>query len=111
MLRIFQQVALWEAISTIVLFFVAMPVKYILPHFMEVPDDIRNGTVRIAGSIHGFLVVLFVILLVACWQSFNWKFSRVVKYAVVSLIPIVSFWVERDVKKDIDTTKKTVKII
>lgn len=111
MLRIFQQVALWEAISTIILFFVAMPVKYILPHFMEVPEDIRNGTVRIAGSIHGFLVVLFVILLVACWQSFNWKFSRVVKYAIASLIPVVSFWVERDIKKDIDSTRRTVRTV
>lgn len=109
MLRIFQQVALWEAISTIILFFVAMPIKYLLKYFMEVPEDIRNGTVRIAGSIHGFLVVLFVILLVACWQTYNWKFSRVVKYLVVSLIPIASFWVERDVKKDIDNFKRTAK--
>lgn len=107
MIRIFQQVALWEAISTIILFFVAMPIKYVLNHFMEVPDDIRNGAVRIAGSIHGFLVVLFVVLLIACWQSYNWKFSRVVKYFIVSLIPVVSFWVERDVKKDIASQKKT----
>ncbi|SKB94007.1 integral membrane protein [Sphingobacterium nematocida] len=109
MLRIFQQVALWEAISTIILFFIAMPIKYVLPHLMDVPDDIRNGAVRIAGSIHGFLVVLFVILLVACWQSYSWKFTRVIKYFVLSLIPVVSFWVERDVKKDILSTKKTVK--
>lgn len=111
MIRIFQQVALWEAISTIILFFVAMPIKYVLNLFMEVPDDIRNGAVRIAGSIHGFLVVLFVILLVACWQSYNWKFSRVVKYFVASLIPIVSFWVERDVKKDIQSNKATAKAV
>lgn len=77
---------------------------------MEVPDDIRNGVVRIAGSIHGFLVVLFVILLVACWQSYNWKISRVAKYFIASLIPVVSFWVERDVKKDINAYKSSVKI-
>ncbi len=102
MLRIFRLVALWEAISTIILFFVAMPIKYVLPHFMDVPDDVRNGTVRIAGSIHGFLVVVFVILLIMCWQSYNWKFSRVVKYFIVSLIPIASFWVEIDLKKEIN---------
>lgn len=101
MLRIFKQVALWEAISTVILFFVAMPIKYVLPHFMSVPEDIRNGVVRIAGSIHGFLVVIFVILLIMCWQSFNWKFSKVIKYFVASLIPIVSFWVEKDVKREI----------
>lgn len=92
MLRIFQQVALWEALSTVVLFFVAMPLKY----FAGIPE-----AVRVAGSIHGFLVVIFVILLIMCWQTFNWKFSRVVKYFIISLIPIVSFWVEKDVKKDI----------
>lgn len=102
MLKIFRLVALWEAISTLVLFFIAMPVKYILPYFTEVPDDVRNGAVRIAGSIHGFLVVVFVILLIACWQSYNWKFGRVVKYFVASLIPIVSFWVEIDVKREIE---------
>ena len=100
MLRIFQQVALWEAISTVVLFFVAMPLKYLA----NIPE-----AVRVAGSIHGFLVVIFVILLIMCWQTYNWKFSRVVKYFVLSLIPIVSFWVEKDVKKDIlNKTKASV---
>lgn len=100
MLRIFQQVALWEAISTVILFFVAMPLKYLA----DIPE-----AVRIAGSIHGFLVVIFVILLIMCWQTYNWKFSRVVKYFVLSLFPIVSFWVEKDVKKDIlNKTKASV---
>lgn len=92
MLRIFQQVALWEAISTVILFFVAMPLKYLA----DIPE-----AVRIAGSIHGFLVVIFVILLLMCWNTYSWRLSRVVKYFVLSLIPIVSFWIERDVKKDI----------
>ncbi|VTP89950.1 DUF3817 domain-containing protein [Sphingobacterium daejeonense] len=78
MLRIFQQVALWEAISTVLLFFVAMPLKY----FGGIPE-----AVRVAGSIHGFLVVLFVVLLIACWQTYNWKFGRVVKYFVPELDP------------------------
>ncbi|HIY76911.1 MAG TPA: DUF3817 domain-containing protein [Candidatus Sphingobacterium stercorigallinarum] len=90
MLRIFQQIALWEAISTILLFFVAMPLKYLA----DVPE-----AVRIAGSIHGFLVVLFVVLLIACWQTYNWKINRVLKYFILSLFPIISFWVERDLKK------------
>ena len=109
MLRIFQQVALWEAISAILLYFVTMPIKYILPYFMTVPDDIKNGSVRIAGSIHGFLFVMFVILLIMCWQTYNWKINKVAKYLVASQIPIVSFWVERDVKKDIlNRTKASV---
>ncbi len=92
MLRIFQQIALWEAVSTVILFFVAMPLKYLA----DIPE-----AVRIAGSIHGFLVVLFLIFLVMCWQSYNWKLARVLKYLILSVIPIVSFWIERDVKREI----------
>lgn len=92
MLKIFQKVALLEAISTVLLFFVAMPLKY----FADMPT-----AVRIAGTVHGVLVIAFVILLIMCWQEFKWTFGRVVKYFVLSLIPIVSFWVEVDLKKEI----------
>lgn len=96
MLRIFQQIALWEAISTIILFFVAMPLKYLA--------GIKEA-VSVAGSIHGFLVVLFVILLILCWNEYKWPVKRVATYFVVSLIPVVSFWVERDLKKQIASGK------
>ena len=96
MLRIFQQIALWEAISTVVLFFIAMPLKY----FADIPE-----AVRVAGSIHGFLVVLFVVLLIMCWSEYKWSFSRVLKYFFASLVPILSFWVERDVKKQIASNR------
>ncbi|WP_437920897.1 DUF3817 domain-containing protein [Sphingobacterium sp. LRF_L2] len=92
MLRIFQQIALWEAVSTIILFFIAMPLKYLA--------GIKEA-VSVAGSIHGFLVVLFVALLLLCWNTYKWPLSRVLTYLVLSLIPVVSFWVERDLKKQI----------
>lgn len=100
MLRIFRQVALWEAISTVLLFFVAMPLKY----FADVPE-----AVRVAGSIHGFLVVIFVVLLLTSWKTYHWKFTKVATYFVVSLVPIVSFWVEKDLKKEILINKKRSK--
>ncbi|MFD2968131.1 DUF3817 domain-containing protein [Sphingobacterium bambusae] len=96
MLRIFQQIALWEAISTVILFFVAMPLKYIA----KIPE-----AVKVAGSIHGFLVVLFVVMLIMCWSEYKWTLKRVATYFVLSLIPIVSFWVERDLKKQIASKK------
>jgi len=96
MLRIFQQIALWEAISTVILFFVAMPLKYIA----KIPE-----AVKVAGSIHGFLVVLFVVMLIMCWSEYKWTVKRVATYFVLSLIPIVSFWVERDLKKQIASKK------
>ena len=55
-----RQLAIVEGISTLVLFFVAMPLKY----FAGMPL-----AVTIVGSIHGFLfVALVAMLLVAVWQ-------------------------------------------
>lgn len=92
MLKIFQKVALLEAISTVLLFFVAMPLKYLA----DMPL-----AVRIAGTVHGVLVVAFVILLIMCWQEFKWSLKKVLIYFVLSLFPIISFWVEMDLKKEI----------
>ncbi|WP_033564791.1 DUF3817 domain-containing protein [Sphingobacterium sp. SYP-B4668] len=99
MLRLFQQIALWEAISTVLLFFLAMPLKY----FGDIPE-----AVRIAGSIHGFLVVIFVVMLIVCTIEYKWSIMKAVKYFVISLIPIVSFWVEIDLKKEIAKNRKGV---
>ncbi|MGJ1261497.1 DUF3817 domain-containing protein [Sphingobacterium spiritivorum] len=99
MLRLFRQIALWEAISTILLFFFAMPLKY----FADIPE-----AVRIAGSIHGFLVVIFVIMLIVCTVEYKWSVMKALKYFVVSLIPVASFWVELDLKKEIAKHAKGV---
>jgi len=90
MLRIFRLVALWEAISTLLLFAVAMPLKY----FADIPQ-----AVRLAGSIHGFLVVVFVILLIMCSMEYKWNLKRPVLYFLASLVPVLGFWIEKDVQK------------
>lgn len=92
MLRIFRQIALWEAISTICLFFIAMPLKYLA----DIPE-----AVKIAGSIHGFFVVIFVVMLVMCTVEYKWPILKAIKYFLASLIPILGFWVELDLKKEI----------
>ncbi|AIM35879.1 DUF3817 domain-containing protein [Sphingobacterium sp. SG20118] len=97
MLRIFRQIALWEAVSTICLFFIAMPMKY----FFDTPE-----AVKIAGSIHGFFVVVFVIMLIMCTIEYKWNWKRPLAYMFASLIPIVGFWVELDLKKVINGQKK-----
>ncbi|CAM3788526.1 DUF3817 domain-containing protein [Sphingobacterium prati] len=93
MLRIFRQIALWEAISTICLFFIAMPLKY----FAGIPE-----AVKIAGSIHGFFVVIFVVMLIMSTVEYKWPILKAIKYFLASLIPILGFWVELDLKKEIE---------
>ena len=89
MLRIFRQIALWEAISTICLFFIAMPLKYLA----GIPE-----AVKIAGSIHGF----FVVMLIMSTVEYKWPILKAIKYFLASLIPIFGFWVELDLKKEIE---------
>ena len=105
MLRIFQQVALWEAVSAVILFFVAMPIKYLLKKPLNIPDDIANGFSTIVGGIHGGLFTVFMVVLVICWRTYGWSFWRVVKYAILSIFPIVSFKIEKEVKQELLTRK------
>ena len=59
-MRALRQLAIVEGISTLVLFFVAMPLKY----FAGMPL-----AVTVVGSVHGFLfLALVVMLLLAIWK-------------------------------------------
>lgn len=93
MLKAFQKVALWEAISTVLLFFVAMPLKYLFDYPLAV---------KVMGNIHGILVIAFVVLLIICKKEQQWSWRKVITYFVVSVIPVVSFWIEKDVRKDME---------
>ena len=55
-IRVFRMIALAEGISFLTLLFIAMPMKY----FMGMPE-----VVRVVGSIHGVLFLLYVGLLAA----------------------------------------------
>jgi len=50
-IRVFRMIALAEGVSFLTLLFIAMPMKY----FMGMPE-----VVRVVGSIHGVLFVLYV---------------------------------------------------
>lgn len=90
MLRIFRQIALWEGISTVLLFCLAMPLKY----FGDVPE-----AVKIAGSIHGFLFIVYLLGLLICWKSYQWDMKRGLLYLIASVVPLMTFWVDRDLAK------------
>lgn len=72
---------------------------------MDVPADIQQGAVRIAGSLHGGFVVIFVVMLIMCTIEYNWRFGKAIKYFLASLIPILGFWVEIDLKRQIEGQK------
>lgn len=90
----FSQVAFIEGISTVVLFFIAMPLKYLAdwPY-----------AVKYVGWAHGVLFIAYLFLLLACWIKYKWPIKRVAVFFGASLIPFAPFWVERKLKQEIDT--------
>jgi len=77
-IRVFRMIALAEGISFLTLLFVAMPMKY----FMGMPE-----VVRVAGSIHGILFVLYVGLLATLHIKQRWSFMFSLYALVASVIP------------------------
>lgn len=87
----FCHAAFWEAISYLLLLFVAMPLKY----FAELPE-----AVTYVGWLHGVLFIAYVVLLLAAWMQEGWNAKRVGWYFLASLLPLVPFWVEVRLKRE-----------
>jgi len=82
----FKQIALWEGISLLLLFFVAMPIKYILkePIF-----------VKYIGLVHGVLFIAYIIWATYLKFKLNWKWSTFVIICLASFVPFGTFNIER----------------
>src|SRR5690554_1262996 len=88
----FTQIAFIEGLSTVILFFIAMPLKY----FADWPL-----AVKYVGWAHGLLFVAYIVLLISCWFLYKWSFKRVALFFLASLIPLAPFLVEKQLKKEI----------
>ncbi len=91
MIKLFRNVAFIEGVSSILLFFIAMPLKY----FWDKPL-----MVKYVGLIHGLLFIAYVIVLLICARQFKWTIKRVVSYFIASILPFVPFIVERKLKQE-----------
>ena len=92
----FMQVAFIEGVSTVVLFFIAMPLKYI-------PAINWSLGVKYVGWAHGVLFIAYIVLLVASTFYYRWTFKRFSVFFLASLIPFAPFWVERKLKAEIQS--------
>lgn len=79
-------ITLLEAISFLILLFIAMPLKY----FYGMPV-----AVKIAGMAHGLLFVTFCFALYRVLMHTKWPFSRAALLFVASLLPFVPFFIDR----------------
>ena len=83
LLRLF---SLAEGVSYLVLLGIAMPLKY---------GANMPGAVRIVGSIHGALFVVFCVALLRAILGARWPISRAALVFVASLVPFAAFWMDR----------------
>ncbi|MEO7176180.1 MAG: DUF3817 domain-containing protein [Saprospiraceae bacterium] len=84
--RQFIQIGHAEGVSYLVLLLIAMPLKYMA----DMPQ-----AVKIVGSLHGVLFVLYMIYLLLGAVKLKWPFSLLVKAFLLSLIPTGTFFLER----------------
>jgi integral membrane protein len=56
--------------------------------------------VRITGSIHGGLFLLYCVAVVNAWRSQKWPLGRAVLAGLVSLLPFATFIFDRSLKRE-----------
>lgn len=83
-------VGMLEAVSFVLLVFVAMPLKY----FWQQPL-----AVRYTGMAHGVLFVLFILALVRVVAVAKWPGSRAVLVLIAALLPFGPFVIDRRMKQ------------
>ena len=89
-IRVFRMIALAEGCSFLVLLCIAMPMKY----FMGMPE-----VVRVVGSIHGGLFVLYVGLLAVIHFRQRWSFMFSLYAFVASIIPFGTFALDKQLRE------------
>jgi integral membrane protein len=81
-----RSIGLLEAVSYLILLGIAMPLKYAWGMPLAV---------RICGSIHGGLFVVFCIALWRVLMNTNWPLSRAALVFIASLLPFAPFFIDR----------------
>ena len=84
--QIFRWISILEAISFLVLLFIAMPLKYI----WEMPEY-----VRIVGMAHGILFILYLFGAYWMFEKLGWSLKILLIVFLSSILPFGPFVVER----------------
>lgn len=81
----FRIVAMAEGVSYLLLLGVAMPLKYMFG---------QPEAVRILGSIHGGLFLLYLLTIFLAARHARWSVARILEAFVASLLPFGPFYLE-----------------
>jgi integral membrane protein len=94
LLKKFRSINKIEGCSFLILVFIAMPLKYIFGFLFAT---------KIAGMLHGGLFVWFVYSLFAVFKAGIFNKKVTIKFFILSLIPLGSFYTENIIKNRFDT--------
>ncbi len=84
-------IGLLEGISSLILFFIAMPMKY----FMDMPL-----AVKYTGWAHGLLFVLYIGALLHAAFTYRWSLIKIALGFVASVVPFGPFIYDAKVVKE-----------
>jgi integral membrane protein len=84
-------VGITEGISYLVLLLFAMPMKYIYGNPLPV---------KYTGWAHGVLFMAYVALVFLAAYTLRWTFKRTALFLVASLLPLATFILDKDLKKE-----------
>ena len=87
--------SLIEGMSLLILLFIAMPLKY----WLHMPVF-----VKIVGSIHGGLFLLFVFMIIAAAIEFRWKFTTTLVLLISSIVPFGCFYADKKIFRPMEVT-------
>ena len=90
-IAVLRKVGILEGISLLVLLFVAMPLKYIWGEPIAV---------KIVGWLHGFLFVLFMLLVLRVYDQKSWPFKKVIYAFIAAFLPFGTFVFDKRLKEE-----------
>jgi integral membrane protein len=82
-----------EGVSALVLFFVAMPLKYLSPY-----PAMGKEVVFWVGLVHGLLFILYATVTFVAWGQGALRLRHVALAAVASIVPFGPFVIDRKLK-------------
>ncbi|WP_069657992.1 DUF3817 domain-containing protein [Arcticibacter eurypsychrophilus] len=85
-------IGITEGISYLFLLLIAMPLKY----YYDLPLVVKYN-----GWVHGILFIIYIAAVLKATWLCNWSLLRILKYFIASLIPLATFILDKELRKDI----------
>lgn len=82
MVKYFRKLGFVEALSLLILLFIAMPLKY----FAQIPE-----AVRVVGTIHGVLFLVYIVVATLVAHRLGWSLKKLFFSYLVASVPFGPF--------------------